>query len=851
MNDSSYKKNALALFLVLFTFWQSTAQSNLTGTITDAGNGLGLIGVSIVIQGTNTGTITDLDGNFELKTERTPPYKLVISYTGYRNQVIDITDPNQVVTATLTEGLLLGDVVVTARKRQEPLQLIPIAINAFSGEVMQELGVQNAGDVALLTPNFTWNTEFGNASPQPYLRGIGTNNFSPINNGPIAVYQDNVFIGPNIAQGFATFDVQRAEVLKGPQGTLYGRNSTGGLINFISVKPKIGGGTNGFVNVEGGQYGTFNFEGALGFETGGKSAARVSFVRNKNSGTWDNVNPNGGNANVTSDLGVRLQWAANPSDKVSILFNAHLGKANPDTAPFKNIGLFQSDGVTPFANPGVGAGGATADFTESFVDERDYYTTSKGADFENVDTRGAFLQLDFDLNDDLTLHSLTSYDYAEIRRHDDVDDGSIGIEDDYYADDFNWFSQEVRLSGAQWHLGGYFYNETAQGVQIWTNPIFGNGEGNVHDIATTSFALFGQYDYSINDKVSLSGGLRWSYEQKDVRRYDGFMPLISSTANGGDGPLFSLDDVTIDQGHGITVGTPNKKDWNAITGRVSLDYKTDDGNLLYASISRGFKGGDVNGAAFLDEYVASAGPGQSDICPGEEAPGSARCAESVANFQRKIVPVDPEFLNALEVGFKANLADNKLRINGALFYYDYQDQQNTILVSVPGSGGPGTTTLENAASSKFPGADLEISYGDNGWFFQTTFGWLDAEYDDFGENTGNQISLTPKYQGSLLGRYSIPFENGGKFTLQADLSYQGKTYFQPTNIANLEQDPYSLLGARLSYTAPKENWSVAVFGRNLTGEEYLGSGFDVSVLGWLAVKPGPRRYFGASINYSF
>ena len=549
----------------------------------------------------------------------------------------------QALSMPVVNALQIEEVIVTSRKVTESMQDVPIAVSAFSASLMNDLGMSESADIALFTPNFTWHTEFGRASPQPYMRGIGTNNFAPINNGPIAVYQDNVFIGPNIAQGFSTFDVERVEVLKGPQGTLYGRNSTGGLINFISQKPIVGGGLQGYVSGEVGSFDTRNLEGALGFDLGDTAAARISFLQAKNDGAFDNVNPeSNGEAGAIDDIALRAQLMFEPTDALAILTNVHYGKAEPDTAPFKNIGLQDPDGpnadpLYPFfpdtcPNPGLGSG--CTDLYSGFVDNADIYKTTKADDEEVVETLGAFLQIDYDINDLLSLHSLTSYDEAEIERWDDVDDGSIGVENDYYADEFEWFSQELRLSGvgddSNWHVGAYYYNETAEGVQIWTNPIFGNGEGNEHEVETTSYALFGQYGFNINDSWRFTGGLRWTYEEKDVQLYNGFMPLIDNPGNDGDGSLYSFEELMskggIDEGHGVTVGHANSADWDEVTGRLSLDYSTENGNLIYFSLSRGFKGGDVNGAAFLDEYLPSDGAGGSLICPGDEAPGTSRCS---------------------------------------------------------------------------------------------------------------------------------------------------------------------------------------------------------------------------------
>ncbi|NIB41087.1 TonB-dependent receptor [Pseudomaricurvus alkylphenolicus] len=765
-------------------------------------------------------------------------------------------------------ALEIEEVIVQARKREESLQDVPIAVSAFSGDMLNDLGVKNAGDIATFTPNFTWHTEFGMASPQPYLRGIGTNNFAPINNGPIAVYQDNVFIGPNIAQGFATFDSERAEVLKGPQGTLYGRNSTGGLINFISRKPEVGGGNSGYIKTEIGSFQTTNIEGAYGFELGDNSAARFAFVRNLNQGAVDNINPNADEdrTGAIDDMAARFQIAIEPNDDLAVLINTHYGKSEPDTSPFKNIGLqavnpnFSEDGINPDPCPNPGLGSGCTDLFTGFVDDSDMHTTSRSDDFENVKAYGAFLQLDYDISSEMSLHSLTSYDYAEIRRWDDVDDGSIAIEDDFYADDFHFWSQELRLSGmgdsANWHLGLYYYNETAEGVQIWTNPIWGTGEGNEHEVETTSYAVFGQYDFNVTDKLRMGLGLRWTYEEKDVQKYNGFLPLVAV----GDGFLEDLGDVNVSSDYGVTVGTPNKKDWDEITGRISLDYTTDDQNLIYAALSRGFKGGDVNGAAFLDDYVTAADRGP--CASGDEGPNGPqdRCQSTIDAFQGKIIPVDPEILDAFEIGFKGDFLDGNLRLNAAAFYYIYKEQQNTILQPNPAAvSGPGITTLSNAGRSEIPGVEMELIYTPtDAWYLQLNLGLLDPEYEEFrspieggSDFSGNQISLTPERSASALVRYDQRLDSGAVIAWQTDVTYQSSTFFQPSNTPLLSEGGYSIWGARVSYTEPDDQWTLALHAKNLGDKEYFGSGFDVSALGWMAMKPGQQRYIGLSFDYQF
>jgi len=753
-------------------------------------------------------------------------------------------------TAGYAQSLLLEEVVVTARKTEETLQDVPIAVTSFTGSQLEALGVQETGDLALITPNFTWNTEFGRASPQPYLRGIGTNNFAPINTGPIAIYQDDVFIGPNIAQAFATFDVERAEVLKGPQGTLYGRNSTGGLVNFISKKPVIGGGTRGFVNIEVGEFETTNLEAAVGFELGETSAARIAILRNVNGGSFDSTNPAVDEQNTIDDTALRAAIAFAPSDKFSGLFNFHYGDASPDTAPFQQVGLFEN---TPEGGLGEPCSDTSGRFNTNCAallsqpGSTDIFTTDKNEDSEKVETSGAFLQLEYAISDNLTVNSITSYDTADLERLDDADDTITELELDHYFDEFEFFSQEIRFSGTSgdktnWQAGAYYYDETNQGILAFVNPIFDNGEANAHAVDTVSYAVFGNIDYAVNDRLNIGGGLRWTYEEKDVQQYDVFQVTAGSSTE----LIRSINDSRVLR-NSIASGTTGARDFDEITGRLSIDYTTAAGNLWYASLSRGFKGGDVVGAGLIFDFNGL---------------DQARSQESIDILRAQTEIVEPEILDAFEIGFKGDFGDT-VRFNAAVFFYDYSNQQQTVLQPDPTGQSPiGITTLSNAATADILGIEGELIYTPNeNWFFQTTAGLLDAEYDTFGnplsggiDFSGNRIPLTAEYEFSALGRYNKLLSGGANVAFQLSVSVKGDTFFQAQNSldnTSLQEDSVTIWNGRVSYLSADSKWSLALVGKNLANEEYFGSGFDVTGLGYLAIKPGAPRYFGVEARYSF
>ena len=708
---------------------------------------------------------------------------------------------------------LLEEITVTARRRDEALQDVPVAVTAFTGDQLTALGVKESGDIAALTPNFTWRTEFGRATPQPFLRGVGSNGFMPNNQNPIAVYVDDVLIGPNIAQGFASFDIERVEVLKGPQGTLYGRNATAGLISFISRKPVVGGGTEGFVRLEVGDYGTFNSEAAIEFDMGETAAARIAATTNKNDGFYDNLNL-GGQSGRIDDVAARVQLLFQPNENLDILVNGHFGDASPDVAPFKAIGTICPPGVTvPNLNDcTAGAGKDSPDLFEVF----------SGPTIEEVETAGGFFRLAYRF-DEYELTSISAFENSELRRMDDVDDLAAFQEYDHFDDEFDTFSQEIRLSGggvgSTWQVGAFYYNEDYEG-EIFADFVVG-AVSNHKEIETRSLGLYGQVDVDLTDRSGITFGLRYTNEEKDVD-YSAFFSTGNLDANFYGGDVRNNPDITIlDRQDNVLTG----RDFDNISGRLSYNFRATDTTLLYLSYARGFKAGDVNGVAF-----------------------STGSREELA-VQASVT--EPEILDAFEIGLKSDF--ETVRFNAAIFHYDYQDVAQSILQPVPGFPVP-VTSFQNAASSKIPGAEVDVIWGASENFtLLANLGYVDAEYDEYPGFEGNRVPLTADFEGNLMGIYDIDFSGGGALRLQADVQYVGEIFFQPSNEPALSEDAQTVWNAAITYLSANERWDFRVFAKNLTDEQYFISGFNFDVPGIdsLHAKPNLPRYVGASFQYRF
>ena len=715
----------------------------------------------------------------------------------------------------------LGDIVVTARKRSENLQNVPVAITAFGGEQLNKLGLTSAADVADFVPNFSWKTEFGKASPQPYLRGVGTNNYAPNNSRPVAVYQDDVFIGANPAQGFSAFDLNRVEVLKGPQGTLYGRNATAGLINFVSRKPELGKAVNGFVRAEIGRFNTTNFEGAVGVPLGDATAARLALSYNRDDGNIKNSNPaSTKGAGRNDDFSGRLQLL-HDFGGAKLLVNGHFSRSNPDTHPFKILGLNCPAGVI---RPTLGVCGTAFGITPEVIDSANRYETFKQDDSEKVSTWGAFARLDADLGA-VQFTSLSAYDYTHLRRLVDLDGQPRAIELDHYNDRFYIFSQELRLAGkfgrSNWQAGVNYYNEKYAGfLNFGTPEINGGSVGNTKRINTEAFAAFGQTDLRFGDKWELSLGLRYTHEKKDVPFYQAYSGTALATRttfyeNFADQPIDA-----------ITFTSSNGSRADNLSGRASLSYKLDDNVLVYASLARGFRGGDVNGVALSD--------------PSE------------------IVPARPETLDAAEIGFKGDLFDKTLRLNLAAFYYDYKDQQ--VLSVSAGSIVVGVTSLNNVGRSKIKGFEAELLWAPSRNFsLNGNIGLLDATYDSFRLDPadpatdlgGKRIPFTNKVQGTMTATYDFRLASDARFEFLGSVNYFSKQYFDVFNREELSQNAYAVANASITYFAPDDRWYLRVRADNLFDRQYWGSGYNLDFYGAQALKAGRQRYIAAEAQVKF
>ncbi|BFM16897.1 TonB-dependent receptor [Maricurvus nonylphenolicus] len=710
--------------------------------------------------------------------------------------------------AAQDSAFTLEEIVVTAQKREQSMQDVGIAINAFDGETMEAMGVVNSNEIAAKTPNLNIMSPAGEGGVvSVFIRGIGLNDFALNNTGPVGFYVDDSAIGSSNGQLTTLFDVERVEVLKGPQGTLFGRNTTGGALNIVSNKP-----TDEFeasVKLTAGNYGYLKTEGMVSGSLTDTVNARLALVNYESDGYIKNLST--GDKVEKQNFAGRLLFDITPSDELSILVNIHGSRNDSDSDLY---------GLT-----------TDADFYEGTHGNKDYTI--------NVDTLGGSVKVEYDINDALSLTSITSYDDLSKRHDEESDMSPFEVVEFQYNVNTHTFAQELRLNGdvddIHWVAGLYYLTETtnwdlptfADDLPLGGGLMFGDSSGGGHQVLTTQ-AIFGQVEYDIADDWTLTLGGRFTQldvdfdTQTEIPNF-ALIPLPSS--------LDFKDKLTNEE----------------FSGKVALNYYATDDVMYYGSITRGFKGGGFNGGVVSD----------------------------LANFPAT-AEYDPEILTAYELGFKSTLLDNSLRLNAALFYYDYEDAQVFNSIADPNTNLP-QNKIENAKALELYGVDIDLTWQPTeALFIQAGLGYTHSEFDEFDltvplatgtsstDLSGETPQNTPEWSANLLANYTWTLGDNGLLMAQIDGSYQSEVFYtngriitpgDPSSYDRNEevgQDGYALWNARLSWFDANEQLEVALWGKNLSDKEYAAYMFELTdVAGGDQVMRGTPRTYGVDIKYAF
>jgi iron complex outermembrane receptor protein len=759
---------------------------------------------------------------------------------------------------------VLEEVMVTAQKREQSLQDVGIAVTAFSGDQLSQLGWDSAEKVTSMTPGVTTIQPNGPSSFFINIRGVAQNDFSGDHQeSPVAIYVDDVYISAASGAGFQLFDFDRVEVLRGPQGTLFGRNATGGLVHYLTTKPSEE--SNGYIDLTLGDYSQVKLEGAAGGSLSDNVSGRLSFVKNEHDGVLENSA--GDDLNDGDDWAVRGQLLFSIGDNIEWLFNARAGEQDVKNGPFKHSSA-RLNPVTGLGEDFNGLDLTAEGDSRNEVGYRDLSSdVNKGAinvaGFNTVETTGFTSNLTWQIGE-LEFVSITDYSDLEKEYLEDSDAGP----NDFFAfqlnTDMDQFSQEFRLSGAtdsmRWVAGAFYLNidgdfsngGAASNFFAAAFPGFGLDDPSIDGLGlispftteTESYAVFGQLEFDLSDTVTLTTGLRWSNEQKEVdfKQYAAIFESPDSANVAvedafGVGPLWAFgpdgvnNDGAVLSGFAIdpVIGDPGDAeiDVDSVTAKLGLDWHANEDTLIYVSFNRGVKAGGFNAPIDATNfYDGSLDPSQMQF--------------------------DEEVLDAYETGFKWTFADGLARLNGSVYYYDYQDYQAFALDSLT------TFVFNTDATSK--GMELELQASPTeGLDILFGVGYIDNNVEDAyrrpdGSFVDRDAVVTPDLNVNGMIRYEWGV-GSGMLAAQYDFTYLGDHFFQLKNSPVAEEDGYAISNVRLTYTGGDDKWSVTGFVNNVTDEENRLMVFDLAgtpAQGGFGLAEnfyGPPRWWGVSFNY--
>jgi outer membrane receptor protein involved in Fe transport len=710
------------------------------------------------------------------------------------------------------ENTALGEIIVTAQRRSENIQDVPISVTAVDERHLAAM-FEGGGDIQVLAarvPSLYVESSNGRLAPRFYIRGLGNSDFDLAASQPVSVIVDEVVLENVILKSFPIFDVDHVEVLRGPQGTLFGRNTPAGIVKFDTRKPTQE--SSGDVAVSYGQYGSESVEAAVG---GGLSDAvsfrlsalyhgRDDWIDNDYTGQKDAM---GG----YNEFAYRAQLLIEPSDSFSALLNLH-GRDIDGTAS-----IFRANVLGP------GSDGFNSNYRRGHVsyDEGDNNP-------QQARGTGGSVKLDFKLGGDMTFTSISAYETTNSRSLGDIDGGfgadflpaagpcppgwqpgdtciPFNSQTSDGIDGLDQYTQEFRIASQAndrlfWQAGAYYFDSK---FSVTTNPFFVAPTTLTHK--NTAWAVFGHVSYDVTDKLTLTGGARYTDDDKDLTVQASPVPQAPQSVS----------------------------DQN-VSGDLSALYKVSDNVNLYARLATGFRAPTIQGrdVAFF---------------------GSPSIAKS-------------ETITSLEGGFKTTLADDRVRLNGAVYYYEIKDQQLSAI-----GGGGNFVQLVNADKGTGMGFDLDgeflvtdrfmltlgLSYSDTelkdknlvvppcGSGLCTVTDPLDANGNAI--INGNPFVQAPEYIATVAARYGIPVGDGELF-FYTDWAFQGKTNFFIYEAKEFRSDGNYEGGARIGYSAHGGKWELALFGRNITDEENVKGAIDFNNLTGFDNEP---RIVGVSFRSKF
>jgi iron complex outermembrane recepter protein len=759
----------------------------------------------------------------------------------------------------------LEEIVVTAQFREQNLQSTPLSITAVNAELLESRNQTNIAEVASQAPNVTLKPQgaaFGPAMGAS-IRGVGQFDFNPALEPGVGLYVDDVYYATLTGSVLDLLDLDRVEILRGPQGTLAGKNSIGGAVKLYSKKP-TGDGT-GYLAATFGSRSRVDLRGSADFALTDSLFARLSGVSKRQGGHIARVDygckfPTSGVpilASVRSDCVVgtmgdvnydavraALRWVATDN----LEFNGAIDFTNDDRTPAGAVMVRGATSVNPNNQPVLGVGGTALSLSTFVPPPGSYYNYATfynppgtfrrtappaGATTPMLETRpdirtkfkgwGASGGIDWKLGDSLSLKSITAYRAYDAYFANDNDLSPLANSLGFGDLTFHSFSEEVRLNGAafadnrlEYTLGVFYMDQTsvyATTQDLRSSPASLTQFIGDDPVNADTNAYFGHVSFQATDKLTLTGGLRYTDEHKDYtfsrRTYAGALHPT----------LGALDGVKRDY------------DGNKLDYRANVQYQWTDSLMTYVQFATGFKGGGVSPRPFIAAQAVS---------------------------------FNPEQLKSYEIGVKSDLFDRKLRVNGSVFFSKYSDLQLTLLACPQFGAAPACAVVANAGNAEMKGVEIETVFRPiRGLSIDAAYSYLDFKYTYINPSaggptrpTGPQFGMRPAYvpkiKWSIGAQYEFNLGDRGTLSPRVDVSHQGELFTNGFNATTNRIEAYDLANARLTWKDNKNAWEAALEVINLTDKYYFLTRFDQFISsGVTDGQPGRPREYAFTVKKKF
>ena len=714
-----------------------------------------------------------------------------------------------------TNATTLDSVKVTARKREETLQDVPVAVTAFTPETLDKLNIKDLGDLDAQVPNLTVYAARGSTSTvTAYIRGVGqADPLWGVDPG-VGIYLDDVYIARPQGALLDVFDVERIEVLRGPQGTLYGKNTIGGAIKYISRGlPQE---TTGFASVTVGNYNQLDVKAALGGEIGGKDSGlrgRVSVASMNRDGFGTNTFT-GQDVSDKEINAVRMQLGAYSQDDfdVQVAFDYM-----DDQSGVRGAKMLAPNPLAPAYPP---------------TDDR-YDIRSGMKNINDTEMKGASITANWRPNDDWAFKYVAAKRESDTETNIDFDTIPSPLVDvrAFYSD--SQVSQEFQVNydgggRARGVMGLYWFNGDAGGQVLnyfWNpalptainNPLFGDTQGVVN---TKSIALYADWTFDLTDRLTLDVGARYTDEDKHAVALNRFYTSTAYDTSWGTAANF---DKTIN--------------FKNVSPKVSLDYQITPDIMVYGLASRGFKSGGYNIRA------------------------------NTTAVPRSGEPFDDEQVDSFEIGSKMSFLDQRLFLNLSAFHNKYEDIQLSIFTAFDSNGDGQDDNFfgdfTNAGKGTVNGVEIEYQFlPTQNWLISGNLAWLDAKYDEFLTYTTTRppvlvdvadsqyFTNAPEFSGAINVEYRTDLANGGNLSARVGYSYQSEVWPTTDLSPAIKQDGYGLVNAGVIWKV-NDAWSLSLQGTNLADEEYRTTGYNIAAYGVLTGFYGPPRQYSLTARYDF